>query len=40
MIRFGMHAALWTTAWDREGAELSIREAKRHGLDLIEIPLL
>ena len=40
MIRFGMHAALWATTWDREGAELSICEAKRHGLDLIEIPLL
>jgi D-psicose/D-tagatose/L-ribulose 3-epimerase len=40
MIRFGMHAALWATTWDREGAELSIREATRHGLDLIEIPLL
>jgi D-psicose/D-tagatose/L-ribulose 3-epimerase len=40
MIRFGMHAALWATKWDHDGAELSIREAKRHGLDLIEIPLL
>ena len=40
MIRFGMHAALWAKTWDREGAELSVREAKRHGLDLIEIPLL
>jgi D-psicose/D-tagatose/L-ribulose 3-epimerase len=40
MIRFGMHAALWATTWDREGAELSVREATRHGLDLIEIPLL
>jgi D-psicose/D-tagatose/L-ribulose 3-epimerase len=35
-----MHAALWATTWDREGAKLSVREAKRHGLDLIEIPLL
>jgi len=40
MIRFGMHAALWTTTWDREGAEFCIREARRYGLDLIEIPLL
>ncbi len=40
MIRFGMHAALWATKWDREGAEYCIREATRHRLDLIEIPLL
>jgi D-psicose/D-tagatose/L-ribulose 3-epimerase len=40
MIRFGMHASLWAKAWDHEGAELSIGEAARWGLDLIEIPLL
>jgi D-psicose/D-tagatose/L-ribulose 3-epimerase len=40
MIRFGMHASLWARAWNREGAELSITEAARYGLDLIEIPLL
>jgi D-psicose/D-tagatose/L-ribulose 3-epimerase len=35
-----MHASLWAKAWDHEGAELSITEAARFGLDLIEIPLL
>lgn len=40
MIRFGMHASLWATAWSREGAETSIREAARYGIELIEIPLL
>jgi D-psicose/D-tagatose/L-ribulose 3-epimerase len=40
MIRFGMHASLWAKAWNHEGAELSITEAARYGLDLIEIPLL
>lgn len=40
MIRFGMHASLWAKAWDHQGAELSITEAARFGLDLIEIPLL
>ncbi len=40
MIRFGMHASLWAKSWNREGAELSITEAARYGLDVIEIPLL
>ncbi len=40
MIRFGMHSSLWTGAWTREGAELSVAEAARHGLDVIEIALL
>ncbi len=40
MIRFGMHSSLWTTSWTREGAELSVREAARHGLDVVEIALL
>jgi D-psicose/D-tagatose/L-ribulose 3-epimerase len=40
MIRFGMHSSLWTAAWTREGAELSVSEAARHGLEVIEIALL
>jgi D-psicose/D-tagatose/L-ribulose 3-epimerase len=40
MIRFGMHSSLWTSAWTREGAELSIADAARHGLQIIEIALL
>ena len=40
MIRFGMHSSLWTAAWTRAGAELSICEAAKHGLEVIEIALL
>jgi D-psicose/D-tagatose/L-ribulose 3-epimerase len=40
MIRFGMHSSLWTGAWTREGAELSVSEAARYGLEVIEIALL
>jgi D-psicose/D-tagatose/L-ribulose 3-epimerase len=40
MIRFGMHSSLWTSAWTREGAELSVADAARCGLDIIEIALL
>jgi len=40
MIRFGMHSSLWTGAWTREGAELSVTEASRYGLEVIEIALL
>ena len=40
MIRFGMHSSLWTGAWTREGAELSVAEAARYGLEVIEIALL
>ena len=40
MIRFGMHSSLWTAGWTREGAELSVREAARHGLQVVEIALL
>src|SRR5208283_2239442 len=35
-----MHSSLWTSAWTREGAELSVADAARHGLDVIEIALL
>lgn len=40
MIRFGMHASLWTAEWTREAAEVALAEAARFGLDLVEIPLL
>ena len=40
MIRFGMHSSLWTADWTREAAEALIPEAKRYGIDLIEIALL
>ncbi len=40
MIRFGMHSSLWTSAWTREGAEKSVSECARHGLDIVEIALL
>ena len=40
MIRLGMHSSLWTSAWTREGAELSVVDAARHGLEVIEIALL
>jgi D-psicose/D-tagatose/L-ribulose 3-epimerase len=40
MIRLGMHSSLWTSAWTREGAELSVADAARHGLEIIEIALL
>ena len=40
MIRLGMHSSLWTSAWTREGAELSVADAARHGLEVVEIALL
>jgi len=40
MIRFGMHSCLWTGSWTVPAAEHLVPEAARHGLDLIEIPLL
>ena len=40
MIRLGMHSSLWTSAWTREGAELSVADAARHALDIVEIALL
>lgn len=40
MIRFGMHFSLWAPAWTREAAEIAVPEAARHGLQLIEIPVL
>jgi D-psicose/D-tagatose/L-ribulose 3-epimerase len=40
MIRFGMHSSLWTSAWTREGAERSVSQCARHGLQVVEIALL
>ena len=40
MIRLGMHSSLWTAGWTREGAELSVKEAARCGLQVVEIALL
>ncbi len=40
MIRFGMHSSLWTSAWTRDGAERSVSECARHGLEVVEIALL
>jgi D-psicose/D-tagatose/L-ribulose 3-epimerase len=40
MIRFGMHSSLWTSAWTRDGAETSVAECARHGLEVVEIALL
>lgn len=40
MARIGMHFSLWAPAWTREAAEAALPEAARHGIQLIEIPLL
>ena len=40
MIRFGMHSCLWTGAWTIQAAEHLVPQAAKHGLELIEIPLL
>jgi D-psicose/D-tagatose/L-ribulose 3-epimerase len=40
MIRFGMHSSLWTDNWTREAAEILVPEAKKYGLDVIEVALL
>ena len=40
MTRIGMHFSLWAAAWTREAAEAALPEAARHGIQLIEIPLL
>lgn len=40
MIRLGMHASLWLSAWTREAAERAVAETARHGMRVIEIPLL
>jgi D-psicose/D-tagatose/L-ribulose 3-epimerase len=35
-----MHSSLWTPSWTREGAETSVRECARHGLQVVEVGLL
>jgi D-psicose/D-tagatose/L-ribulose 3-epimerase len=40
MIRFGAHSSLWAGGWSREDAEVSVREAARWGLEVVEIALL
>ena len=40
MARIGMHFSLWAPAWTREAAETALPEAARHGIQVIEIPLL
>lgn len=40
MIRFGMHSSLWTASWIPDAVEALAADAARHGLDVIEIPLL
>lgn len=40
MIPLGVHSSLWTPVWTREGAELSVREAARHRVQVVEIALL
>jgi len=40
MIRFGMHSCLWTGSWTVPAAEHLIPEAAKHGLEVVEVPLL
>jgi D-psicose/D-tagatose/L-ribulose 3-epimerase len=40
MQGFGVHTSMWTMTWDREGAERTVAEAVRYGMDFIEIALL
>ena len=40
MKGYGVHTSLWAPEWTRDGAELAVAEAKRHGVDFIEIALL
>jgi D-psicose/D-tagatose/L-ribulose 3-epimerase len=40
MVRFGMHASLWTARWTRDAVEKLVPEAARHGFEVIEIALL
>lgn len=37
---FGVHTSLWSIDWSKEGAEISVDQAKKNGLDFIEIALL
>ncbi|WP_299391443.1 sugar phosphate isomerase/epimerase [Pelagibius sp.] len=40
MKGLGVHTSLWAMEWTRQGAETSVAEAKRYGVDFIEIALL
>lgn len=40
MRGFGVHTSLWAAEWTRETAPRSVAEAKKYGLDFVEIPLL
>jgi D-psicose/D-tagatose/L-ribulose 3-epimerase len=40
MVRFGMHASLWTARWTPDAVEKLVPEAAQHGLEVIEIALL
>ncbi|MEM0905905.1 MAG: sugar phosphate isomerase/epimerase, partial [Pseudomonadota bacterium] len=40
MKGFGVHTAMWSIDWTREGAERAVAEAKKHPIDFIEIALL
>ncbi|MCG8594413.1 MAG: sugar phosphate isomerase/epimerase [Kiloniellales bacterium] len=40
MKGFGVHTSLWAMEWTRQGAEVAVAEAKRYGVDFIEIALL
>ncbi len=40
MIRFGMHSCLWTGSWTAPAAEHLIPQAAKHGLEVVEVPLL
>ncbi|HIC81827.1 MAG TPA: sugar phosphate isomerase/epimerase [Kiloniellaceae bacterium] len=40
MKGLGVHTSLWAMEWTRAGAETSVAEAKRYGVDFIEIALL
>lgn len=40
MKGFGVHAMMWSSVWDHEGAERAISGAARYKQDFIEIPLI
>ncbi len=40
MKGLGVHTCLWALEWTRPGAETAVAEAKRYGVDFIEIALL
>jgi hypothetical protein len=39
MNKFGRHAPRWVAQWTRDSAELSLREAAKAGLGIVEVPL-